>query len=614
MTMKDILEENARRNARLREDYDPLTGRGCTGRRREVKSPVPQTPVEYVPEPMLADPDFSRALNAEAWQRLRCRHDFEFWAAKCARIYDKTTRRVISFRLNRAQRRVLGVLEGQRLRSEPLRLIVLKARQWGCSTLIQMYMAWIQLCHRCNWNSIICGHVKDSATNIFGMYMLLLRDYPVAMLPVPDDGSDPSAPEFRPFNRSQNVREISGRGCRITLATAESQDSMRGADMAMAHLTEVAFWPATTRHTPEAVVQAITGTVTMEPYSLVVMESTANGVGNYFHTEWLRCVAGKGDKRAVFVPWHEIEIYRRDVSDPEKLWRSLDDYERGLWNAGCTLEQIAWYHRKRLACTSDAQMHAEFPSDPEEAFANTGHNVFSSKAVERLRRGCRPPATEGEIDARGLPRAGGASRPYCEWEAPEPGLKYVVAMDVGGRSASADFSVIAVLTDAPRPRVVAQWHGHIDHDLLVHRAVAIARRYNEALLVVESNTLETEAPDCIDPSEFILSRVGRSYSNLYYRRSAADGRPRPGFHTNRATKTAVISGLIEAVRDGKYDERDTAACDELATYRHEPGGGYAAAPGKHDDILMTRAIALHVIFTAAAETDCEPFMPLINSW
>ena len=62
------------------------------------------------------------------------------------------------------------MLEEMREAEQPIRLILLKARQWGGSTLIQIYMAWIQLVHRRNWNSVICAHLKESAANIKGMY------------------------------------------------------------------------------------------------------------------------------------------------------------------------------------------------------------------------------------------------------------------------------------------------------------------------------------------------------------------------------------------------------------------------------------------------------------
>ncbi|MFS6555247.1 hypothetical protein VPJ68_07145, partial [Parabacteroides distasonis] len=105
------------------------------------------------------------------------------------------------------------------------------------------------------------------------------------------------------------------------------------------------------------------------------------------------------------------------------------------------------------------------------------------------------------------------------WRDVEPRSRYVVAVDIGGRSARADWSVIAVMREARGPadahEVVAQWRGHTDHDLLVTTAERIARHYNYALLVIESNTLEAEETD--GANLFVLSRLAERYSNVYRR-------------------------------------------------------------------------------------------------
>ena len=139
-----------------------------------------------------------------------------------------------------------------------------------------------------------------------------------------------------------------------------------------------------------------------------------------------------------------------------------------------------------------------------------------------------------------------------------------------------------------------------DPDLPVPHAKNIARHYNRALLIIESNTLETEAGG--DPNLFVLSRLAERYGNLYRREGfdTATGRrtERIGFHTNRATKALVVAELIAAVRDGSYTERDPEACNELLTYEQLPNGAYAAKCGCHDDIVMTRALALHALHAA----------------
>ena len=143
------------------------------------------------------------------------------------------------------------------------------------------------------------------------------------------------------------MSRIDGRANTITICSAENQDAARGTDIAMAHLSEVAFWRKSERHDPNDIIRSVAGSVALTDHTLIALESTANGVGNFFHDEWLRAKAGVSDKVAVFVPWYEYPIYAVPVSEPEKLWNALDDYERALWDRGLTLEQIAWYHQKR---------------------------------------------------------------------------------------------------------------------------------------------------------------------------------------------------------------------------------------------------------------------------
>lgn len=618
----EIVVENARRNALINLEYCPVRGIGCTGERVECYSPVSKGK-EFIPKTMYDSDKFHMVKeNAQAWRRLRICHDFEYWAATCCTIKDKRTGCDVFMRLNRPQRRVLAIMEQQRMAGEPVRLIMLKARQWGGSTLVQVYMAWIQLVHKRSWNSLICAHVKDTAATIRGMYSKILSDYPADVW----DEDGVCRPEFRVYERSTNIRYIPGRDCRVTLGSAEKQDSVRGGDFAMAHLSEVAFWGDTTRHSPEGFVRAICGSIMREPFTLIVMESTANGTGNFFHAEWLRACSAEGsDKIPVFVPWYEIELYSKPVGDVEALWSSLDSYERGLWHKyGCTLEQIDWYREKRREYPTRQLMAAEYPTDDVEAFANTGSSVFPAECVAELAKGCMLPLCLSEVlcnsddmwllgqlqeiadDGRGT---------LSVWKLPDSGSenyrnRYVVAVDVGGRSDKSDYSVILVLDSSPCggvPEVVAQWRGHCDHDILTKRAALMGRWYGEALLVVESNTLESSGSDG-ETGLSLLAELAENYPNMYHRecydREYSADLPgiRVGFHTNRATKSLIITNLIAMVREGAYVERDAGMINELSVFEYKVNGSTGAKDGCHDDRLMTRAIALHV-----ARRQCRQF-------
>ena len=381
-----ILEENRRRNEAEMVDYDPVTGVGATGERVTVgPSRVTGGRVEYVPVEMTADGEFGRVKSRAAWVKLRCRYDFEFWAVTCVNIKDKMSAAIVPFRLNKPQRRIAALMERERKAGRPIRIIMLKARQWGGSTLVQMYMAWIQCTQVTNWHSLVCAQVGKTSAAIRGMYDEMLRNYPREYWP------EETPPRLDRYQGQELIREIAGRQCRITLGSSERQDSIRGADYAMAHLSEVAFWRDTPKSSPGDFIRAICGAIALTPLSLIVLESTANGVGNYFHVEWLRSERGESDKQTVFVPWYEIEIYRSEVADPLGLWMAMDAYERGLWEQGITLERIAWYHSKRREYASHHQMMAEYPTTPQEAFTNTGSNGSG--------------AAEG-----GVPQAGGCGR------------------------------------------------------------------------------------------------------------------------------------------------------------------------------------------------------------
>ena len=594
--IEDVLAENDRRKALLAADaYDPLTGVGCWGDRVEAAGClVPRAVLQQCPHYM--------SLPPVEQERARIREDFEFWCARCVTIKDKLTGRNIHFVLNRPQRRLLAVMEGQRTAGAPVRVILLKARQWGGSTMVQMYMAWMQLVRHTGWNSLICGHLHVTSKSIKRMYNLLLRHYPRELL---DDADADEPPRFSKLEGQTNVQQISSRDCLVIMGSSRSEDAARGYDISMAHLSEVAFWQSSAMHDPDDVVRSVCGSVVLKPDTVIVLESTANGVGDYFHDEWLRAQLERSDKAPVFVPWHEIELYSKGVDDAVALWNGMDEYERGLWDDGCTLEQINWYHHKRREYRSQSLMMAEYPSSASEAFATTGCNPFDRELLDELEKGCAvPPVLIGDIVADGtsgpaaksnvrlIAAANGALK---VWEQPERGgavrTRYVAVVDVGGRSQGSDYSVIAVwrMSDGVRrAAIVAQWRGHVGHDLLACKSMQLAVLYNNALLVIESNTLTNEAARAGE-SEYILQRLHGTYGNLYQRAPH-----KLGFHTNVKTKGQAVTALIAAVSKGSYIERDPDAVNEMRDYE-EHNGRYEARRGKHDDILMTRAIGLLVM-------------------
>ena len=586
--------------------------------------------------------------------RLRCLHDFPFWCATLVKVKQKGGGDDVLFRLWYPQRRLVEMFEKSRLAGEPIRIIMLKARQWGGSTTTQLYMAWLQFLHRRGLNSLIIAHQGSASDEIKDMFDRMVSSYPVEMLhPLGEQWSE-TEPKMIGVGKSGSIHRVPQRNCKIKIGTAERPDSCRGGDYNLVHLSEVGIWKRTEGKSPEDIVRSACSGILYRPYTMIVMESTANGTGNFFHREYQAAAYPDPDAKVrsqfapLFIAWYQIEQYSLPFKSPGELRKFAQGLWEGrhstleassreesgrylwwLWEKGATLEAINWYIHERAGKNSHAVMASEFPSDDVEAFVHSGSMVFDKYLVKEFEAACSPPRFIGEIQpaspivhsdpsAARIP----ASLKFIPdsqgclhiWAMPEidPEVKvsdrYLVVVDIGGRSDKADWSVVAVfdrlnMIDGDRQAIVAQWRGHCDIDRLAWNAARIAAFYDHALLVIESNTLETHDRERQieggDQSQYILNQISDVYPNLYARRQSADeirqGIPRKyGFHTNTATKPMVITTLIAAIRDHLYTERDLAVLDEYLTYERKPNGAYGAIAGRHDDLLMTRAIGLHI--------------------
>ena len=147
--------------------------------------------------------------------------------------------------------------------------------------------------------------------------------------------------------------------------------------------------------------------------------------------------------------------------------------------------------------------------------------------------------------------------------------------------------------------MVAEWCGHIDHDLLAWKSVQLATAYDNALLVIESNTLETEQTEG-DHFDYILDEIAYHYDNLYCRVDAEKIKlgfdPKWGFHTNKSTKRMVCDHQKKALRENMYIETCSDACDEHDFMEVKANGSLGAVDGQHDDRHITRAIGVWICY------------------
>jgi len=669
-----IINENSRRKKILNKPYDQMTGEGCYGERVCLKIEDAPFSVLYLPKTMMDEEvcillkehksikkifEINKELCTDenffnfwiSFCNLRAKYDFEYYCIAYIIIRDKTTAADIPFKLNRPQReKLLPVLEEMRINGLPIRFNYLKSRQIGGSTLIQIYMNWIQMFHRLNWNSVVCAHIKDAAIRIRAMYERAVEN----ILPI--NGLKYT---IKNYKNTQNIKQVLERGCLITIGTALEPDSVRSDDVKMAHLSEMAYYPDTENNNPELTEATITSSIPEEPYTLIGRETTANGIGDYFYEQWEKAKAGETVFENIFVPWYFPEIYSKEFDGYYYLHngkrkngrvgdfiKSMNDYEINTFtnHVDCTLENLNWRRLKAGTMPNERFMKQEFPLDDLEAFQDSGMPAFRSEDVEGMRKDCKPPKSVGILSSKCSPALAKteamrrneilSNLHFVEdkealddivsgdvrlielkereklkvWQFPDKEFqvsdRYVVVFDPQkGISESADWGVITVFDRFPMiyggvPEIVADWKGRIDKDIAIWVAVQIAKYYNDALLVVESNTYDSDTRE--DDSEFIFDTISFYYYNLYSRTPAdkiKEGVPvKYGFNTNRSTKPMIIGNYVAIIREKGYKERNNEALNQARMYEQKKNGSFGAKLGKHDDILIIRMIGCFICY------------------
>ncbi len=622
-----IIKENEIRQSVFSKKYDPFTGEGSLIERQKVE--IAELGELYLPYNMLNDSklsimlaetgnvkDLAKILHTTTTQviskftRERYIYDFEFWSAWNIKIQDKLTLQETQLILRLAQRYLLVELEKMRLAGVPIRIVLLKARQWGGSTLVQMYMFWIQQIHKRNWHLAVCAQDDGAAGNISQMYHRAAEFYP----------AETGVVTFKPYAKSQKSVICKETGGIIGVGSINNPEQFRSYNYPMAHLSEVGVWKDTPQRTAASLVQSLRSQIPQQPYTFVAIESTAKGIGSFFHKEWLAARDGRSGYKAVFVPWHKIDIYRQPIENYERFISSFSEYDWFLWDQGATLEGINWYSNfKRAENYDDWQMFNEYPTTAEEAFISSGQRYFSPKIIEPQKVNITKPVFVGSVhpsrptgksdieQSHFVPSVRGNIK---IWKMPRPivevkGEKFRVVNrycgfgDIGGTSKNADYSSFTIMDRFQMlyggwPEIALDWHGHLDQDLFAWEAAQICFLYDKCLLALEANSLKKEKADSEGDHFFtVLDTIKDHYDNLYIRNQVdnvmKDWVPKYGFWTGHGSKDMILSTLRAGLREGQYTERDFEALQEYEYFEVKTDGELGAIDGEHDDRVISRA-------------------------
>ena len=551
----------------------------------------------------------AKKLTKEELFYHKLRTDKKWYIENFLKIRNKKSQ-LVPFILNNAQNIVLKELykcyEEQRLP----RFIVLKARQMGLSTLFEA-LIFHDTSTQPFKNSMIVAHEEPASVNLFNMSKLFYDELPEVIKPMKKYANGKILTFENPTPDDKEKSQNPGLRSKITIATAGSGEVGRSSTIHNLHVSEVAFFPDA-KTTMLSLLQAVPD----EMNTLVVLESTANGVGNWFHDMWQKAVKGENEFIPIFLPWFIDPEYSRPFRSSAEKQQLMDEinavsrdangaivhtYEYELMQKfGLTWEQMNWRrYTIKMKCQGDEELFMqEYPSTPEEAFIASGRPKFSIKALKKYQTITKEPK-------RGYLRYNNEGRVVFEsdekgyisiWKEPEPDVFYCIGADVAEGLVDGDYSC-AVVGNSVTFDVDAMWHGHIDPDLYGVELVKLAKFYNNAYLGVENNNHGLTTLTTIKKED---------YWNLYftknYDRIADKITQKLGWSTTSKTKPLMIDKLAEFIREFYLGIYSDLIISEAFTYVIEDNGKTNAQSGCHDDTIMACAIMLQLLLEGKGES------------
>lgn len=538
----------------------------------------------------------------------KLRNDSKWYIENFLKIRNKKAI-IIPFKLNTAQDIVYDLIKECEKNNKLKRFIVLKARQMGLSTLFEGVI-FQDTATKENKNSLIIAHEVDASTNLFNMSKLFYDYIPDLIKPMKKYSNGKVLAFENPTSDDEEKVKNPGLRSKITIATAGAGEVGRSATIHNLHASEVAFFPDA-----KTTMLGLLQSVPDEMNTFVALESTANGVGDWFHEMWHKAVNGENEFVPIFLPWFIDPYYTRpfhsqaereqfisevDIILTDSDGRESRTYEYELMQKNSlTYEQLNWRkHTIKNKCQGDEEFFMqEYPSTPEEAFISTGRPKFSIKALKKYQTITKPPIRTGylrEVDGR-VQFIDDAKGYISIWNEPQPGEFYAVGGDVAEGLAHGDFSC-GIVGNSSTFNIDAMWHGHIDPDLFGVELVKLAQYYNDAYLGVENNNHGLTTLSTIKKLE---------YWNVYFSKNfdkIADLQTQKiGWSTTSRTKPFMIDKLAEFVREHHLGIYSDKIIGEMFTYIIEDNGSTNAQNGCYDDTIMATGIMLQLLLEGKGE-------------
>lgn len=536
---------------------------------------------------------------------------------------DTSTSRRLGTVMRWPQRHLVDYTSHNIAHQDRTQVIILKARQLGISTIVKGIEFTLAMLFD-HFRSRTVSHESDSNEHLLSMIQHYYDTFPLRSF-------------YPQRNKAANKLGWEEVGSRMGVITAKNLGGGRSQTVRFLHGSEVGFWPD-----PGTLMSGLMQAIPKTWFTFVYLESTANGMGNWFQTTWDEAVARRNDYTPMFFPWQTHPEYvgthigidpvdPKTLTEPEHdlvrfflddrlgeeniavLSRSMTNEQLNLLRGPMTkaeaYSRIAWSRyvkrnelaeRKDRTADPDDLFLQEYPHRPTVAFLATGHNIYKLTHLEKVYKPSRPRVGHllsigGRIEFRDDPLG-----PFKVFRPPHPNRDYVIGGDpsftLGG-----DYACAQVI-DARTLEQIAVWRGKCDGpgefgDIMCR----LGYFYNEALIAPETNR---------DGATTIGRIHALAYPNIWQRQivdsSSGAATNKEGWFSSARTKPEALGHLLAVITDGSAIIRDSETYSELKNYVKLGNGKYGNANGsENDDTVMALAIA-HTILAYDREDYFTP--------
>jgi len=432
--------------------------------------------------------------------------------------------------------------------------IVLKSRQLGLSTTTSAYCLWMAM-FRQDANIMIMATKLETSKNMIQKIRTTFKMLPPWMLTLLDlKEPEAESVKYIKFNNGSKITAIptsadAGRGEALTLLVVDE-----AAHVDVLEELWLGLYP------------------TLSTGGRAIIFSTPNGK-NFFYQLWAGADTGEYEEGKVGLhckgvgsnKFHGIKLPWYVHPERDEQW--FEDQAKPMDARGIAQELLCGFEGSTLT-------------------------FFDQNSIDWVRNLSQTPI--------GYTGPNNKGQDLHIWKTAIPDHKYVISADVA-RGDAEDYSTFHVF-DVNESEVVAEYMGKIPPDRFGEWLIDIGKKYNNALIVNEKNTVGIATAIKLRDAE---------YPNLYYDTDLQEKMlgmtpdekkdVLPGFTITPKNREKILENLEQVIRNHQLKVYSLRFVAQMETFVWNGKRGQALKK-RHDDLIMAMAIGLQ-IFTPMAHQE-----------